>query len=99
MRVDKVLYEIGVDVGIGKDVCVEDRYIKPSAEYPDGSWLHIVNGEVTIATGYYSYEYPDKPSPYWHGGPPFVFIDTSEWPWERKRSEDQTCTALSVRSL
>jgi hypothetical protein len=84
---DKTLSDmtIGIDYAHGKDICVEDRYCHPSAKYPDGSWLHIVNGEVVIATGYFSYEYPDKPSPYFHGGPPFFVVDIPhEWPWERK---------------
>jgi hypothetical protein len=64
-----------------REILVEDRYIKPSIEYPDGSWLHLVNGEVKVATGYFAKEYPSKPSPYWHGGAPFVVIDTSDWKW------------------
>ena len=92
---DKV---IGIDTGAGKDICVEDRYMSPSAEYPDGSWLHLVDGEVVIATGYYAYEYPDKPSPYWHGGAPFILFESVDAPWERK-DEIKTGTALSVRPL
>ena len=76
-------YTVGIDVGQG-DVGVEDRYMKPSAEYPDGSWLHTVGGKVEVATGHYATIYPDKPSPYFHGGEPFFLIDTSEWPWEKK---------------
>jgi len=73
---------IGIDVGEGRDICVEDRYMSPTAEYPQGSWLHIVDGEVSIATGYYAYEYPDKPSPYFHGGPPFLVLEPFEVPWK-----------------
>lgn len=62
-------------------VNVEEHYKRPDAEYPEGSYMHKIDGKVTIATGYYATLYPDKPSLYWHGGPPFVFIDTSDWPW------------------
>ena len=78
------MYNIGIDVARGKDISVEDRYMKPTPEYPDGSWLHTIDGNVEVATGYYATIYPDKPSLYWHGGPPFVMIDTSEWEWEKK---------------
>ena len=77
-------YTVGIDVGDGEDLSVEDRYIRPSAEYPDGSWLHKYGGIVMIATGYYATIYPNKPSPYFHGGAPFFVIDTSEWPWEKR---------------
>jgi hypothetical protein len=60
---------------------IEQRYIEPTAAYPDGSWLHMVDGEVTIATGYFAKEYPNKPSPYWHGGPPFLVYNSTECPW------------------
>jgi hypothetical protein len=78
-------YTVGIDVGQGSDIGVEDRYIKPSTEYPDGSWLHTVNGKVEVATGYYATLYPDKPSFYWHTGPPFLICKTTEWAWEKKR--------------
>lgn len=90
-------YTVGIDVGQG-DVSIEDRVMNPSAEYPDGSWLHTVNGKVEVATGHYATIYPDKPSPYWHGKPPFVIIETGDWAWE-KIDEVKTCTALSLRSL
>ncbi len=77
-------YTIGTDVGQG-DIGVEERYMKPSAEYPDGSWLHKYGGTVMIATGYYATIYPDKPSPYWHGKPPFLIVDTQDWAWEWER--------------
>jgi len=75
-------YTIGIDVGRGKDILVEDRYIKPTAEYPNGSWMHTVDGKVEVATGYYATIYPDKPSLYFHGGPPFVILEPFEVPWE-----------------
>lgn len=75
-------YEIGIDIGEGRDICVEDRYMHPTKEYPDGSWIHIVDGEVEVATGYYAYEYPDKPSPYFHKGPPFVSLKHFDGPWD-----------------
>ena len=77
--------EIGIDHGEGKDICVEERYMKPTPEYPDGSWLHKIDGQVQVATGYYATLYPDKPSLYWHGKPPFVMIDTADWEWEKMR--------------
>ncbi len=64
-------------------VKIEERFMKPSSEYPDGSWLRKVDGKVEIATGYYATLYPDKPSPYWHGKPPFFVVDWDrEWPWK-----------------
>jgi hypothetical protein len=74
---------IAIDQAQGKDICVEDRYMKPTAEYPDGSWLHLIDGKVEVATGYYATIYPDKPSPYWHSGAPCVVLDTADWPWEK----------------
>lgn len=92
-------YTAGIDVGQGY-VSVEDRVMKPSAEYPDGSWLHTVDGKVEVATGFYALEYPDKPSPYWHGKPPFLIVDTQDWAWEWERKDEvKECTALSVRPL
>lgn len=72
-------YIIAIDQGKSKDIQVEDRYMKPTPKYPDGSWLHTVDGKVMVVTGYYATIYPDKPSPYWHKGPPFVMIDTANW--------------------
>jgi hypothetical protein len=62
-------------------VKVTDTLMSPSAEYPQGSWLHKIGDEVTVATGYFAIEHPGKPSPYWHQGPPFLLIDTAVWPW------------------
>lgn len=62
-------------------VKITDQYMRPTAEYPESSWLHKIGDEVTVATGYYAALHPGKPSPYWHGGPPFVFVDTNDWPW------------------
>jgi hypothetical protein len=83
---DKFLREIGIDPDAfykRDKVRVEDRYMRPTAEYPQGSWLHTVGGEVLAATGYFAKMYPDKPSLYWHNGPPFIVIDTADWEWER----------------
>lgn len=84
---DDKKYQLGVDTGKGKDVVVEDHFLKPSAEYPDGSWMHKVDGEVQVATGHYATLYPNKESPYWHDGPPFVVVDTNGWklPWEENQ--------------
>jgi hypothetical protein len=73
---------MGIDIGEGNDIAVEDRYIRPTPEYPDGSWLHTFDGEVKIATGYYAKEHPNKPSPYFHGGPPFVVLQPFDVPWQ-----------------
>ena len=80
-------YTVGIDVGQG-DIAVEDRYMRSTPEYPDGSWLHTVDGKVQVATGYYATLHPDKPSPYWHGKAPFVVFDKIDVPWE-KRDECQ----------
>ena len=69
-------------------VCVQDSYMKPTSEYPWGSWLHTIDGEVTVATGYYAQEYPNKPSPYWHKGPPFVMVEWVDLPWEKKGEDN-----------
>ena len=74
---------IAIDQAQGKDICVEDRWMAPCAQFPDGSWLHTVDGKVMVATGYYATIHSDKPSPYFHNGPPFVVLDTAEWPWEK----------------
>ena len=89
--------EMGIDTGQGKDIQVEERYMKPTPEYPDGGWLYKVDGQVQVATGYYATIYPDKPSPYFHGGAPFVMIDTTDWEWERK-GEDNGPTAIQKRT-
>ncbi len=72
---------IGTDTGNGKDIQVEDRYIKPTPEFPDGSYLHTVDGKVKVATGYYAKIYPGKPSPYWHGRAPIFVVDIHDCPW------------------
>lgn len=76
---------MGIDIGEGNYIAVEDRYMRPTAEYPDGSYLQLVDGEPMVATGYYATIYPDKPSLYFHGGAPVVILDTSDWelPWEK----------------
>jgi hypothetical protein len=60
------------------------KYMSPTAEYPQGSYLHKVGDQVTMATGYYAIEYPGFPSFYWHGGPPIFVVDTRDWAWEDK---------------
>jgi hypothetical protein len=70
-------------------VPVEEHYKRPDAEYPDGSWMHKIGGEVTIATGYYAKLHPGKPSPYFHGGPPFVMMDTRGWPTRTPEKETE----------
>ena len=47
-------YEVGVDKGEGRDVPVEEYYIGPSAEWPDGSYMKKIGGKVAMATGYYA---------------------------------------------
>jgi hypothetical protein len=60
------------------------KYMRPTAEYPQGSYLHKVGDQVTMATGYYAIEYPGFPSFDWHGGPPIFVVDTRDWAWEDK---------------
>lgn len=40
---------------------IRDTYAKPTSEYPDGSWMRTVAGEVEVAAGYFAIEHPDKP--------------------------------------
>ena len=63
---------------------VQESYIKSSPEYPMGSYLRKVAGEVQIATGWFEKEFPGLPSPYFHGGPPFMVIDTGDWAWDKE---------------
>jgi hypothetical protein len=86
-------YKIGIDHGVANDIYVEERYMFPTAEYPQGSWLYKVGDDVKVATGCYALEYPNKPSPYWHGGAPFVMIDTKEWgefPWAKPNPSERS---------
>jgi hypothetical protein len=82
MTINGQEYDVGVDIAAGDSVTVEEHYMRPSAEYPDGSWMHKVGDRVEVATGYFAIEHPGKPSPYFHDGPPFIFVDTSDWAWE-----------------
>ncbi len=66
---------IGVDHASEPEIKVEERFMKPTAEYPMGSYLRMVGGNVDIATGFYEKQFPGHPSLYWHGGPPFVVFD------------------------
>jgi hypothetical protein len=66
----------------GVRYCIQESYVKPSTEYPMGSYLYKIEGEVRIATGIYEKEFPGHPSPYFHGGPPFVVFDSLDSPWE-----------------
>ena len=83
-------YEVGIDLATGPDISVEDRYMRPDAEYPYGSWMHKIGDEVMVATGHYATLYPGKPSPYFHDGPPFVMIDKTDWPWEDLSKKEHT---------
>lgn len=65
-----------------KYIRVEDHYIRPSAEWPDGSYMQKIGGKVIVATGHYSKLYPDKASLDWHGKPPFSMLHLDSWPWE-----------------
>lgn len=78
-------HEGSIDTGQG-DIGVEEHYIGPSAEWPMGSYMQVMDGIVTVATGYYAKLHPGKPSPYWHEGPPFVIWEPpSEWPWKEAK--------------
>ena len=61
---------------------VVESFAKPTAEYPDGSYMRKVAGVVEIATGVFSIDHPDKPSPYWHGKAPIVMFWPSGAPWQ-----------------
>lgn len=62
-----------------------ESYERPSFKYPYGSYMRSVGENVEIATGRFALEHPNKPSPYWHGGAPFVMIDMpNKYPWERR---------------
>jgi hypothetical protein len=54
---------------------IRESYIRPTAKFPQGSYLRTIDGEPDIATGFYEALYPGHPSLYWHGGAPFVVID------------------------
>ena len=65
---------------------ITESYMRPTAEYPQGSWLYKIGDRIEAATGFYEQEYPGHPSPYFHGGPPFVmFTETADWPKEFMR--------------
>jgi hypothetical protein len=64
-----------------KDVPAVETYMAPTPEFPKGSYMFEVDGVVQVATGYYETLHPGKPSLHWHGGPPFVLYDTTDWPW------------------
>ena len=64
-------------------VLIIERYSEPTAQYPHGSYLRTVGGQVEVATGHFAVEYPGKPSPYWHDGAPFVVMCVDDW--ERSR--------------
>lgn len=85
MAIDGMEYVMGTDLATGNSIEVEDCYIGPDADHPKGSWMHKVGDEVTVATGRYATLYPGKPSPLWHGGPPFVVIDTTDWSWQASK--------------
>jgi hypothetical protein len=88
MTIDGQEYEFGIDVA---DIEVVETYMRPSAEYPNGSYMQTVDGKVQVATGLYATLHPGKPSYDWHGGVPFVFLDTSDWTWP-KMNESPTET-------
>jgi len=71
-----------------KYVVVEERFKRPDAEYPDGSYLKKIGGEVVCATGQYASNHPDRSNLAWYGDKPtFVMLDTSDWPKTFTRQE------------
>jgi hypothetical protein len=82
---------ISIDPGAPRgDVCIEERYMRPTAGYPQGSWLYKIGDRVEAATGFYEKEYPGHPSLYFHGGPPFfMFTGTRDLPWDFSAKEDR----------
>jgi hypothetical protein len=65
-----------------RDIEIVERYMRPTAEYPQGSYLRLVDGKCEMATGFFEKEYPGHPSLYWHKGPPFIVMETAEWEWK-----------------
>jgi hypothetical protein len=63
-------------------VAVKESYMRPTSEYPMGSYKLEVGGKIITACGAFAQEgVPD--SPYWHGGPPFVtYTELGSWPWK-----------------
>jgi hypothetical protein len=53
---------------------VVETFERPSPEYPDGSYLRTVGGNVQMATGRYAKHFKDKPSLYLDGKPPFTVL-------------------------
>lgn len=53
---------------------VRESFMRPDAEYPHGSYLRIVAGNVEMATGRFEKEHPGHPSPYIGGLPPLVMF-------------------------
>jgi hypothetical protein len=70
---------------MSETVEVREYYEKPNAEFPFGSWKKVVGGVVVVACGRWNGEGP--PSPYWHGGPPFVVLESINVPWEGTNNE------------
>lgn len=67
----------------GMPVPMMREYIeRPTAEFPQGSYLEILGDRVTMATGRFAGLGP--PSLYWHGGPPVVIYQSEKWPWEKR---------------
>ncbi len=79
MQIEGREYHVGIDTAAGESVAVERHYMPPDTKYPLGSYMEMIAGEVTVATGHYATLHPGKPSYDWHGGVPFVFLDTSDW--------------------
>lgn len=96
MSINGQEYDVGVDIASGDSVTVTDRCMKPTAEYPDGSWLHKVGDRVEVATGYFAIEHPGKPSPYFHDGPPFFVVDFGHPPWEKQQNLTEKSTGTGV---
>lgn len=68
-------------------VVVEEHFMEPSAEYPDGSYMRRIGGEVDIATGHYAVKHPGKPSLDWHGKPPYCFLGWDRTPEKESEKE------------
>jgi hypothetical protein len=81
---------ISIDEGSPRGyICIEERYMRPTAEYPQGSYLRKVAGNVEMATGWYEKEHPGHPSLYFHKGPPFVMLtEKADWPKEFRKPSD-----------
>lgn len=78
------MYDRKREVWTTEMVTVREYLERPTAEFPQGSYLETIGDRVTMATGRFSGLGP--PSLYWHGGPPFAVYQFDKWPWVTSRN-------------